>query len=169
MKKTIFIIGFILIIIGCTDSKQVKPALDETAKDTVLADSNESSYVFNKSEAIWGFVTDSVTGNEELTQLRPVEKDVLTGEIMEKIINKTWPRVQIKYLGTSNDTAFISIPESEVLTQQMGSAGAESFMVSTVYSFTEIKGIKYVSFDFGFGDHASPGVYNRNSWDANRN
>jgi len=49
----------------------------------------------------------------------------------------------------------------------MGSAGAESFMVSTVYSFTEIKGIKYVSLDFEFGDHANPGVYNRNSWDEN--
>jgi len=87
--------------------------------------------------------------------------------MMEKIINKTWPRVQIKYIKTSHDTAFISIPESEVLTQQMGSAGAESFMVSTVYSFTEIKGIKYVSLDFEFGDHANPGVYNRNSWDEN--
>ncbi|HSO86329.1 MAG TPA: hypothetical protein VLQ91_07255 [Draconibacterium sp.] len=167
MKKTIFILGFILIFIGCADSKKAKPALDEVAKDTVLAESYESSYVFNESEAIWGFVTDTVTGNEELIQLRPVEKDVLTGESMEKIINKTWPRVQIKYLGTSNDTAFISISESEVLTQQMGSAGAESFMVSTVYSFTEINGIKYVSFDFEAGDHASPGVYNRNSWDAN--
>jgi hypothetical protein len=167
MKKTIFIIGFILIIIGCTDTKQVKPTLDETAKDTVLADSYESSYVFNESEAIWGFVIDTVTGDEKLTQLKPVEKDLLTGDMMEKIINKTWPRVQIKFLGTSHDTAFISIPESEVLTQQMGSAGAESFMVSTVYSFTEIKGIKYVSFDFEVGDHAGPGVYNRNSWDAN--
>lgn len=167
MKKTIFILGFILFIFGCTDTKKAKPTLDEVAKDSVLADSYESSYVFNESEAIWGFVTDTVTGDEKLTQLRPVENDVLTGELMEKIINKTWPRVQIKYLETSNDTAFISIPDSEVLTQQMGSAGAESFMVSTVYSFTEIKGIKYVSFDFEFGDHASPGVYNRKSWDAN--
>jgi len=49
----------------------------------------------------------------------------------------------------------------------MGSAGAESFMVSTVYSFTEIVGIKNVSIDFEAGDHASPGVYNRNSWDTN--
>jgi hypothetical protein len=164
MKKAIFILGFILVIFGCTDTKKAKPALNETEKDTVMADRNESSFVYNESEAIWGFVSDTLTGNEELTQLRPVEKDALTGAMMEKIINKTWPRVQIKFLGTSNDTAFISIPESEVLTQQMGSAGAESFMVSTVYSFTEINGIKYVSFDFDFGDHASPGVYNRNSW-----
>ena len=167
MNKTIFILAFILIIIGCTDTKQTKPVLDETAEETVLTESFESSFVYHESEAIWGIVIDTITGNEELKQLKPVEKEVLTGEMMEKIINKTWPRVQIKYLGTSNDTAFISIPESEVLTQQMGSAGAESFMVSTVYSFTEIEGIKYVAFDFEVGDHASPGVYNRNSWDEN--
>ncbi|MDO8951775.1 MAG: hypothetical protein Q7U86_04065 [Draconibacterium sp.] len=167
MNKTILILGFILIIIGCTDTKQAKPAVDETAKESDLTDSFENSFVYNESEAIWGIVIDTLTGDEELKQLKPVEKEVLTGEMMEKIINKTWPRVQIKYIGMSNDTAFISIPESEVLTQQMGSAGAESFMVSTVYSFTEIKGIKYVSFDFEFGDHASPGVYNRKSWDVN--
>jgi hypothetical protein len=167
MKKPIFILGFILIIIGCTDKKQAKPALDETAKETVMAESNESTFVYNESEAIWGIVIDTLTGNEELKQLKPVEKDALTGEMMEKIVNKTWPRVQIKFTGTSNDTAFVSISDSKVLTQQMGSAGAESFMVSTVYSFTEIKGIKFVSFEFEMGDHASPGVYNRNSWDAN--
>jgi hypothetical protein len=167
MKKPIFILCLFLIIIGCTDTKQAKPVLDETAEETVLTDSFESSFVYNESEAIWGFVIDSVTGDEKLTQLKPVEKEVLTCEFVEKIINKTWPRVQIKYLGTSNDTAFISIPDSEILTQQMGSAGAESFMVSTVYSFTEINGIKYVSFDFEIGDHANPGVYDRNSWDTN--
>jgi hypothetical protein len=167
MNKTIFILGFILIIIGCSDKKQTKPAVDETAKESDLTDSFENSFVYNESEAIWGIVIDTLTGDEELKQLKPVENEVLTGEMMEKIVNKTWPRVQIKYLGISNDTAFISIPDSEILTQQMGSAGAESFMVSTVFSFTEIKGVKYVSFDFEFGDHASPGVYNRNSWDEN--
>jgi len=167
MKKTIFILWLFLIIIGCSETKQAKPVLVETLKETVIEESYENSFVYNESEAIWGIVIDTLTGDEELTQLKPVEKEVLTGEMIEKIVNKTWPRVQIKYLGTSNDTAFISIPESEILTQQMGSAGAVSFMVSTVYSFTEIKGIKYVSFDFEFGDHASPGVFNRNSWDTN--
>jgi len=169
MKKTTFILGFILVILGCNNKKQAKPVLDETEKNMDVMDSAETSVVFNQSEAIWGFVIDTLTGNEELTQLRPVEKNALTGEMMEKIINKTWPRVQVNFLRISNDTAFISIPDSEVLTQQMGSAGAESFMVLTVYSFTEIKGIKYVSFDFEVGDHANPGVYNRNLWESNRN
>lgn len=167
MNRKILILGFILIIVGCAEKRQTKPAVEDNAKETVLNNSFESSFVYNESEAIWGIVIDTLTGDEELKQLKPVEKEGLTGEMIEKIINKTWPRVQVKFLRTSNDTVFVSIPESEVLTQQMGTAGAESFMVTTVYSFTEIKDIKYVSFDFEAGDHASPGIYSRNSWDEN--
>lgn len=39
--------------------------------------------------------------------------------MLEKIINKLYPRVQINFIRTSNDTAFISIPDNQVLTQQM--------------------------------------------------
>lgn len=51
----------------------------------------------------------------------------------------------------------------------MGSAGAESFMISTTFSLTELKGVNYVSYDFEEGDPSRPGVYNRNSWDENKN
>jgi hypothetical protein len=88
----------------------------------------------------------------------------LTIQLIEKIVNKTWPKVQIKYLKTSKDTVFIAIPNSEVLTQQMGTSGAEAFMISTTYSLTDLKGIKYVSYDFEIGDHANPGVYSRSYW-----
>jgi hypothetical protein len=118
--------------------------------------------------AIWGYEYNQQTEEFELKQLRSVDRDSLTGETLEKIINKSFLKVQIKFIRTSNDTAFISIPDSKVLTQQMGSAGAESFMISTTFSLTELKDINYVSFDFEEGDHARPGVYNRNSWDENK-
>lgn len=130
---------------------------------------SESSVVYEPLEAIWGFDYNQQTDEYEVKQLRSVDRDALTGETIEKIINKAWPRVQINFIRTSNDTAFIAIPDSEVLTQQMGSAGAESFMVSTTYSFTELKGIQHVSFHFEEGDHGVPGVYNRNSWDYQKN
>jgi len=46
----------------------------------------------------------------------------------------------------------------------MGTWGADQFVISTTYSFSELAGIKYVSFTFIEGDHAMPGVYSRNSW-----
>jgi len=162
MKTKLISIGLILMIIGCTTTQQDDRATDDA--DEKSATDSAGSAVYVPLEAIWRYDFNQQTEEFEVGQLRSVDRETLTGETLEIIINKSWPRVQIKFVRTSNDTAFISIPDSEVLTQQMGSAGAESFMVTTTYSFTELKGIKSVSFDFKEGDHAIPGVYSRNSW-----
>ena len=167
MKIILISIGMIFLLIGCNTKQQEDRATNEA--DEKIEIGSESSVVYDSSEAIWSYDYNQQTEKFEIKQLRSVDRDTLTGEALEKIINKTWPRVQIKFVRTSNDTAFISIPDSQVLTQQMGSAGAESFMISTTYSFTELKGINHVSFDFEEGDHAIPGVYERNSWDINKN
>ena len=46
----------------------------------------------------------------------------------------------------------------------MGTTGAEEFMVSCTYSFTELTNVNYVKFKFIEGDHTVPGVYSRTSW-----
>ncbi len=167
MKTILITFGIIFLIISCNTKQQEDREINETDEKNEIG--SERSVVYDSSEAIWSYDYNQQTEEFEIKQLRSVDRDALTGEAVEKIINKTWPRVQIKFVRTSNDTAFISIPDSQVLTQQMGSAGAESFMISTTYSFTELKGINHVSFDFEEGDHAIPGVYERNSWDINKN
>ena len=167
MKTTLILLGLILLAIGCTTRRQGNGATDDTDDKSEVV--SERSVVYDSLEAIWKYDFNQQTEAYEVTQLRSVDKESLTGETIEKIINKAWPGVQIKFIRTSNDTAYISIPDSKVLTQQMGSAGSESFMVSTTFSFTELKGIHFVSYDFEEGDHAVPGVYNRNSWDENKN
>lgn len=166
MKTKLISLGLILLITGCNPRQQEDRATDDTNAKSEI--SSESSVVYDPLEAIWGYDYNQQTEEFELKQLRSVDRDTLSGETLEKIINKSWPGVQIKFIRTSNDTAFISIPDSKVLTQQMGSAGAESFMISTTFSLTELKGINYVSYDFEEGDHSRPGVYNRNSWDENK-
>jgi hypothetical protein len=165
MKTELISLGLILLIISCNTSKQD----DRGETDIKSKIDSESSVAYDSSEAIWRYIYNQQTEEFELKQLRSVDRETLTGETLEKIINTSWPRVQVKFIRTSNDTAFLSIPDSEVLTQQMGTAGAESFMISTTFSFTELKGINNVSFDFEEGDHGIPGVYNRNSWDKNKN
>ena len=167
MRTILISFGLIFLIISCNPTRQEDREISDTEENSLV--DTESSVVYDPSGAIWRYDYNQQTEEFEVAQIRPVDRDTLTGETLEKIINKTWPRVQIKFIGTSNDTAFISIPDSEVLTQQMGSAGAESFMISTTFSLTELNGIKYVSFDFDEGDHGVPGVYNRNSWDENKN
>jgi hypothetical protein len=163
MRIKWIVIGLILIAISCNTQKQD----NSSTVDTNGENESESSVVYDPSAALWKYDFNQQTGNFDIIQLRPVDPDTLTGEAIEKIINNSWPRIRIQFNGTSNDTAFVSIPVSTVLTQQMGSSGAESYMISTTYSFTELKGINNVFFDFEEGDHGIPGVYNRNSWHLN--
>lgn len=165
MKIKVISFGLNLLIIGCNPVQRDKTATDD---NQVKSEKTPASpVVYDPSEALWSYDFNQQTEEFEVKQLRLVDRDALTGETLEKIINKAWPGVQIKFVLISNDTAFIAIPDSKVLTQQMGSAGAESFMISTTFSFTELKGINYVKFDFKEGDHGIPGVYNRSSWDKN--
>ncbi|MFZ6664909.1 hypothetical protein [Peijinzhouia sedimentorum] len=162
MKTKLISIALIFFVISC-NALQEDTKVD-SEKDEEITINPDSIVVEESLEAIWKYDFNEQTEEFEVKQLRSIESDAMSGEILEEIINKSWPRVQIEFTRTSNDTVFISIPDSEALTQQMGSAGAESFMISTTFSFTELKGIKYVSFDFTEGDHARPGVYSRESW-----
>jgi hypothetical protein len=165
MKKNILSMAMLLVIVGCNPFSRDNSTSEKTNEEEVAV-KPESSFESDPTIALYSYTFDQEQETYQINQLRPFDKDTLTGEGLESIINKTWPQVQIQYNGTSNDTAFVSIPDSQVLTQQMGSSGAESFLVSTTWSFTELKGIQHVLYDFEVGDHAMPGVYNRNSWEG---
>jgi hypothetical protein len=164
MKINIISWALLLALISCNPSPRDNTTSDKT-NDEKAAVQPESSAVSDLTIALYSYTFNEELETYEINRLRPFDNDTLTGEGLERIINKTWPTVQIKYTGILNDTAFVSIPNSQVLTQQMGSAGAESFLVTTTWSFTELKGISNVAYDFEVGDHATPGVYNRNSWE----
>lgn len=167
MRIILFSLISILIITGC-NSKQRE---DDSSLDSFekFEKVKENSMLYEPASAIWQYNFNQQTEKFEIVQSRPFNSDTLTGKTLEKIINQTWPKVQIKFIKTSNDTAYIVIPNSEILTQQMGTTGADSFMISTTFSFTELNGIKYVNFDFEEGDHTIPGTYNRNSWNGIKN
>jgi hypothetical protein len=160
VDKNLILSALIIIVAAC----QTAHRDDRDSKDETEEAVSESSVVYKSSEAIWAYDYNSETEEFEIKQMHPVDQDTLTAQAVVNIVNHTWPRVQVKLLGSSNDTLFISVPDSRVLTQQMGTAGAESYLISTTFSFTELKGINHVYFDFEEGDHAIPGVYSRDSW-----
>lgn len=162
MKIVSLIWLFIIFITCCNTTRYKESHFFDNSRSNKIALYSENTVTNDSTEAIWSYIYNTKIQEFMITKMRPVDKDTLSGEILEKIINTSWPRVQIKFDGTSNDTAFLSIPDSEVLTQQMGTTGAKSFMISVTFSFTELKGINCVSFDFKEGDHGKPGVYTRN-------
>lgn len=166
MIKQIIYFGILILTLGCNNetkeysnnSKSENISSDDTIKES------KNSIVYNPSYALWAYEFDESTSDFKIIKLRNANNDTLTPLGIENIINMTWPKVQIKFEEIKNDTIRISIPDSEVLTQQMGTSGADQFMISTTYSFTELKGINYVKFEFEIGDHASPGFYSRDYW-----
>ncbi|NGM63872.1 hypothetical protein [Sphingobacterium sp. SGR-19] len=164
--KTMFI-GLLLLGIGCNQSTQQEGERCDQS-DTLLQDIDqpkEDPFVYVPTEVFWEYKYDTATLDFRPVKVREVQPDSLTAEGIEAMINNTWPNVQVRYIETFGDTVYLEIPESTVLTQQMGTAGAQQFMVSTTYSFTELPHVRYVAFGFDEGDHAMPGVYHRGSWD----
>lgn len=166
--KTIFI-GLLLLGVGCNQSTQQKEEQYDGSDTMSLDDGQqtENPFIYVPTDAFWEYQFDTTINDFKPVKLREVQADSLTAESIEAMINNTWPNVQIKYIETFGDTVYLEIPESTVLTQQMGTAGAQQFMVSTTYSFTELPNVRYVVFGFEEGDHAVPGVYSRDSWDNN--
>jgi len=168
MKSRLFI-AFVIpiaLLLSCNSGnkeKNVKP--EEVIEDTVYestttAGADSSLYVKNRS-LLWQ-VDD--TKGFKLKKPKVSGIDTMSAKNIIQLINNNYDSIQLDYIKTSHDTIYVHIPRSEMLTQRMGDTGAEIFMASTTFSLTEVKGIKFVNYDFIEGDHASPGVYSRDDF-----
>lgn len=99
---------------------------------------------------------------DTIKQVRVIEKDSLHYDNLINILNSKYSeKVKLDFVRLSNDTIFVKIKNSEYLTQGMGTTGADEYMIEATFTLTELSEIQFVNYDFEFGDHASPGTYNR--------
>jgi len=75
---------------------------------------------------------------------------------------------QVSLVGADDHTVRIAIPESDLLTQGMGTYGAEAYLKAVGFSLLSIESIECVDFDFEEGDHAVPGVFCKGEWSPNQ-
>lgn len=61
--------------------------------------------------------------------------------------------------GVEEGVVRIGVDNALKLTTQMGSAGANSYIMTTVYSLASLPEVECVHFEFEEGDHAAPGRY----------
>jgi len=168
MKSKLFIAFAIpmALLSGCNSDNKEKNVTPEVGiADTVFESTttpigDSTLYVKNKS-LLWQ-VDD--TKDFKLKKPKVSGIDTMSAKNVIQLINNNYDSIRLDYIKTSHDTIYVHIPQSEMLTERIGSTGAEIFMASTTYSLTELKGIKYVNYDFKEGDHASPGVYSRNDF-----
>ena len=96
-------------------------------------------------------------------ETRLVDRDTvrITPQRIIEAANTKYPQIRLELVRIKRPTAYVRIRDAAHLTQSMGSAGAESYLAEITYSFTSVKGISSVNFEFTAGDHASPGTYTR--------
>lgn len=68
---------------------------------------------------------------------------------------------KLKLVGLKGDVVSVEVINAEHLTQRMGTTGADIFMAVATYTLTEHDNIRQVNFIFEEGDHAAPGLYDR--------
>ena len=81
----------------------------------------------------------------------------LIGELNKRFEKDNLPKILIRKI--ENRKAYVGVSDEELLTQRLGSHGAESYLNTATYSLVSIDGIDCVRFEFKGGDHARPGEH----------
>ena len=166
MKNKILLFAIILFSISCNSSTNETEKSEETVSQEAIDSSDETGteepvLSVTSKPSLWTGEYEDNTKSEKLKKPEDIKIGSLSAADLINTLNETYTSVQLKFDKISNDTIFVKIPESEKLTQQLGSTGAYNYMAATVFNLTELDHVKYVKFDFQGGDHASPGVFTR--------
>ena len=160
----IFSIAVLTSLCSCNSGEKEKNEPTEVVTADTVYDYSDSfdtdSLLHVKNESLLWHAYDS----NGLRLRKPIEPgiDTMSVQAIIQLINNNYDSIQVDYIKISRDTIYVHIPNSQMLTERVGSTGAEMFMASATYSLTELRGIRYVNFDFIEGTHAAPGVYDRN-------
>ena len=159
MRTSIFLLSILILVFSC-NSKDDRQAVPAANKSEVKAPAAPDSNALKDSHYFWSSRVDQKNGLVMERSL-PLKEEAISLMGMIDTMNMIYPEIMVKFIKTSNDTAFLRIPKSSYLTTHIGSTGAEGYMAELVYNITEVKGINYVQVNFKPGDHAEPGTYAR--------
>ncbi|RKD12897.1 hypothetical protein BCY91_11705 [Pelobium manganitolerans] len=160
MKKIFLFLTAIAVLSACTnDSKQRDNEVEQAEVP------NTSAQPATLFDVPWSAVLDSASQKIQMTQTKEVKTEDLNLANVTESINRKYPEITITQPRQSHDTVYVSIPNAQYLTQGAGTMGAEIYLAESTYSFTQIPGVTYVNFDFKTGDHASPGTFDRTSFE----
>ncbi|HEY1024654.1 MAG TPA: hypothetical protein VGE26_05770 [Sphingobacteriaceae bacterium] len=159
--KRLFYIFFsgILTVSSCQSDK--KEAKDRQAPQAETPD--VTAEAAKAPRLPWTAVANPESGKLELKEAPNSGSDLSAREVIEAA-NIKYPKIRLELQNIKGSTAFVKIDDATYLTQQMGSAGAQAYLAEITYSLTQVGSIESVNFEFTEGDHASPGVFTRESF-----
>lgn len=159
MKKIICILLSAAILAACqrdTDKKSEQKVQED--KDRTVAQGDKLLVL------PWTATFNAESGEMELQSNPESNASNLTIQDMVDAINIKYPQIMLSHQEQHNDTLDVSIENATYLTQQIGTAGAQTYFAEATFALTELKGIQAVKFLFKEGDHAVPKTYTRQSF-----
>ena len=155
------IVFFLLFGCGSGNNENIQVVTQDTVYD--YADSLDTDSILNvKSKALLWHVTDS--NGLKIRKPNVAGIDTMSAQSVIQLVNNNYDSIHLDLVRISHDTIYIHIPNSEMLTERIGSTGAEMFMASTTFSLTSVQGIHFVNYAFVAGEHAAPGVFDRSDF-----
>ena len=117
-------------------------------------------------EYYWHTTYDSITNREFLEKGKIPDSIVPSVYNLIEILNRRSYECKIKYIDQKNDTLYIKVLNDELLTEQMGTTGAQCYLGETVLTLLENDSIHWIHIDIIEGSHARPGVYSKNDFNS---
>ena len=147
-------VATVLLWAGCTSDRK-------ESRDTSSSSPVREGHTEKPDSLPWNVEYNSET---QKLELKPHSTPALEPAVIAALLNKKYDKIRLEVQGFDADTLVVKVDHSEVLTEQMGSAGAQTYLAEATYSFTENPRVKAVRFEFREGEHASPGLYTRSSF-----
>jgi hypothetical protein len=154
--KYFLLFACLLAVASCNTKQSNEKAAPDAMPATAEADTATT-----KNEAHFFWFSEYEPKGLIMIKTRQLPEDSVSNENIIKLMNEMYPEIKVQLDKVSNDTVFVSIPNSTYLTQQTGSSGPESYIAELTYNLTETKNVNYVSLQFKKGDHAQPGTFSR--------
>jgi hypothetical protein len=156
MKVSFFYIFLTLLMISCANESEQS----ESAGNSDSSSHGAANVQLGLDSAPYTIELDEQTQQIKLVRTKESLKGADASDII-RVLNKKYWGIKVDLVKLDAQMVTLKIDDATKLTQTMGSAGAEAYLAELTYSLTELPGIKKVEIDFQEGDHAMPGIYQR--------
>ena len=160
--KNIILLAVLAAFISCSGNKEeetnISPKTEEVSDSIVT----EQTVLYNPETKLYIWKADY---DYTKVQNPTIQPSVLNADSLIKGLNELYENVFLEKEKISGDTIYTYITNSEYLSNQMGSTGAEVYIADAVLNLAEVPGVKYVSIKMKEGSHAQSGVYSKQNFE----
>jgi len=145
-----------------TETERLREELSQA--EPYLSWVRESLWILlhDKKPALWA-CDEGANQGVRVKELPSASPETMVQELNDwfKALNPEFESPGLALKGMDGDTAVVSLAQSNVVTEQMGSTGAQCYFAGVTFSLTSFESIDHVRFDIKEGNHGGPGRYDR--------